>query len=114
MLESGSTSRLWRMGGAPGGSCQCITAWPGAVAQKAIWATRKSGPKYVMFMLFPDANAPQPGSLTRPLKTHCPGPLHTSFWKVESNTVLSRVTVLVSTQPAEEALTFCSRFGVKM
>src|SRR5438552_18734985 len=110
MLPSGSTSSHSRLRGAEGGSCQCTTAWPGATAQKAIWATRKSGPVYLMLILFPDANAPQPGSLIRPLKVHWPGPLHTSFCSDTSNTVLSIVTVLVSTHPAEPTLTFCSRF----
>jgi len=61
-----------------------------------MWATMKSGPLYGGLFRAPEANDIEPG----PPKVHGPGPLHTSFCSVTSNTVLSAVRPVVGTQLA--------------
>src|SRR5438552_3039867 len=110
-----STISVSRLAGAVGENCQWRIAWPGAVPQNAMLATRnlpyaQSGqpPKN------PDAKARLPGSVVSPLKMQESGPLHTSFCSTVSKVVRSGVTVLVSTQPGEPAFTFCIRELVKV
>src|SRR5438105_2247455 len=94
--------------GSGGANCQWIVACPAPIAQKATCATRKSGPLYGGFTRSPDANPMEPGSTALPRKLQGSGPLHTSFCNSASKTEKSPVTVLVNTQPAEAASTFCN------
>jgi hypothetical protein len=109
-----STTSLSRVIGDGGEKFHWITAVPDAIAQNAIWATRKSGPLYGGLFRAPLANDAWPGVYVTPRNTQLAGPLHTSFWSVASKMVESTVTVLVSTQPVRPALTFCRRVASKV
>jgi hypothetical protein len=76
-----------------------MVATPGATAQKATWATRKSGPLYEGLLNAPEANAIEPGGTVNDRIVQGLGPLQTSFCRVASKTPRSAVTVLVNTQP---------------
>src|SRR3954452_23653546 len=93
-----STISVSRVTGAGGENCQCSTAVPGWVAQKATLATLKSGPLYMGLRRAPEAKAMEPGPTVTPRNEQELGPLHTSFCRTASNTAGSPVTVLVSTQ----------------
>jgi hypothetical protein len=103
-----------RVAGAGGENSQRSVAVPGATAQKAILATRNGGPEYGGLFSAPLAKAMVPGPTVFPRKIQLPGPLHTSFCSTASKTVLSAVTVFVSTQPANVALTLSSNSCVKV
>src|SRR5437762_4669110 len=104
-----SSTSLSRVMGAGGENCHRTTASPGAVAQNATWATRKSPVQPASQLASPpEANAIEPGAVTTPRKLQLLGPLQVSFCNVASKVEMSAVMVLVSTQPADETLTFCS------
>src|SRR5439155_24436872 len=107
-LPNWSTTVLSRVTGSGGENCQCSTASPTAVAQNASCATRKS-PLGLGWVSAPDAKAMLPGLVGCPRNVQVPGPLHTSFWSMESKPDVSGVSVLVITpQPPEPTNTFCS------
>src|SRR5947209_12003578 len=94
-----------RVRGAGGENCQCMSASPTALSQKATCATRKS-PRAEGLASAPDAKAIEPGLIVTPRKLQGLGPLHISFCNSASKTVVSSEAVLVNTQPVCEALTF--------
>src|SRR5438270_3757204 len=102
------------MSGEGGESSQGSTAVAGWVAQKAIFATKKSGPLYPGLLSAPEANPIEPGPTCTPRKMQGLGPLHTSFCRTVSNTVTSGVKVFVSTQEVAVALTLSSSWYVKV
>src|SRR5438876_1137177 len=110
---SESTISVSRVMGPGGENSQRNVAVPGWLKHQAVWATRKSSlPMNGGLANAPEAKAKEPGPTGTPRYVQPFGPLQISFCNWASKIVLSRVTVLVSTQlvASEDTLMFCTRW----
>src|SRR5436190_864300 len=95
-----------RVMGADGPNCHRITASPGAIAHRPIWATGNicrglfsSGQPFGQLFKGKEAKAMDPAGVFNPRKVQLPGPLHISFCRVASKLVMLVASVLVTVQP---------------